>query len=112
MDSVSPATFSIGTLLIDTLDFAAKKHSFQRRKDPQATPYINHPIGVAKNLTDAGIEDLATIQAAILHDTVEDTDTTFAEIEELFGTEVRRLVAECTDDITLPKVDRKRLQVE
>ncbi|CAG8539369.1 14191_t:CDS:2 [Ambispora leptoticha] len=98
--------------LVDTLDFAAKKHSFQRRKDPQQTPYINHPIGVAKLLIDAGINDLATIQAAILHDTVEDTDTTFEELELHFGKEVKDIVEECTDDKTLPKLDRKRLQIE
>lgn len=51
-------------------------------------------------------------QAALLHDTVEDTDTTFSEIEECFGVEVRRVVEEVTDDKTLPKAERKRLQVE
>ncbi|CAI2174820.1 7615_t:CDS:2 [Funneliformis geosporum] len=111
---VSNASFDISKL-IDTIDFAAKKHSFQKRKDPQGTrnlAYINHPIGVAKNLTDAGIYDLATIQAAILHDTVEDTDTSFEEIEQQFGREVRDIVAECTDDKTLVKSERKRLQIE
>ncbi|CAG8579310.1 8896_t:CDS:2, partial [Funneliformis caledonium] len=108
---VSNASFDISKL-IDTIDFAAKKHSFQKRNDPQGTPYINHPIGVAKNLTDAGIYDFATIQAAILHDTVEDTDTSFEEIEQQFGREVRDIVAECTDDKTLVKSERKRLQIE
>lgn len=51
------------------------------------------------------------MQAAILHDTVEDTDTTFEEIEDQFGQEVRSLVAEVTDDKSLPKTERKRLQV-
>ncbi|KAG9290829.1 hypothetical protein G9A89_010978 [Geosiphon pyriformis] len=98
--------------LIDSFDFAAKKHSFQRRKDPQQSPYINHPIGVAKNLTDAGIYDLATLQAAILHDTVEDTDTTLEEIDQYFGKVVRNIVEECTDNKDLPKDERKRLQIE
>jgi guanosine-3',5'-bis(diphosphate) 3'-pyrophosphohydrolase len=66
--------------LIKSIDFAAKKHSSQRRKDPEGTPYINHPIGVAKILVDAQILDLCTLQAAILHDTIEDTDTTFEEV--------------------------------
>ncbi|CAG8490417.1 6733_t:CDS:2 [Cetraspora pellucida] len=122
------------SLLLDTLDFAAKKHSQQKRKDREGTrleylscpresegmkahitttkAYINHPIGVAKNLTDAGITDFATIQAAILHDTVEDTETTFEEIESKFGNEVRKIVEEVTDDKSLQTAERKRLQIE
>ncbi|XP_033108566.1 guanosine-3',5'-bis(diphosphate) 3'-pyrophosphohydrolase MESH1-like, partial [Anneissia japonica] len=50
--------------------------------------------------------------AALLHDTVEDTDTTFEEIEAAFGTEVKSIVAEVTDDKSLPKMERKRLQIE
>ena len=50
-------------------------------------------------------------QAAVLHDTVEDTDTSFEELEQIFGIEVRDIVAECSDDKTLPKLERKRLQV-
>ncbi|CAG8489308.1 12405_t:CDS:10 [Ambispora gerdemannii] len=111
-NTTKTSSISLIGKFIDTLDFSAKKHSFQRRKDPQQTPYINHPIGVAKILTDAGIDDLATIQAAILHDTVEDTDTSFEELELHFGKEVRDLVEECTDDKSLPRLDRKRLQIE
>ncbi|NXG43328.1 MESH1 pyrophosphohydrolase, partial [Psilopogon haemacephalus] len=70
--------------LLEAVDFAARKHKEQRRKDPEGTPYINHP----------------------------DTDTTLAEIEELFGQEVSGVVAEVTDDKTLPKMERKRLQIE
>merc|ERR1712213_80235 len=67
-------------------DFAAKKHRDQRRKDPQQTPYINHPIGVANILAnEGGIDDPLVLQAALLHDTVEDTDTTLDEVEEQFG---------------------------
>lgn len=63
-------------------DFAARKHRDDRRKDAEKTPYINHPIGVAKILTDEGqITDVNTIIGALLHDTVEDTDATFEEIE-------------------------------
>ncbi|KAF0473293.1 guanosine-3,5-bisdiphosphate 3-pyrophosphohydrolase MESH1 [Gigaspora margarita] len=110
MSEVLYTSFDISTL-IDTLDFAAKKHSRQKRKDREGTPYINHPIGVAKNLIDAGITDLVTIQAAILHDTVEDTDTTFEEIESKFGNEVKNVVEEVTDDKLLPYEERKRLQI-
>ncbi|KAG8516339.1 Guanosine-3',5'-bis(diphosphate) 3'-pyrophosphohydrolase MESH1 [Galemys pyrenaicus] len=99
--------------LLEAADFAARKHRWQRRKDPEGTPYINHPIGVARILThEAGVTDVAVLQAALLHDTVEDTDTTLDELELLFGARVRRLVEEVTDDKALPKPERKRLQVE
>ncbi|XP_029431002.1 guanosine-3',5'-bis(diphosphate) 3'-pyrophosphohydrolase MESH1 isoform X1 [Rhinatrema bivittatum] len=99
--------------LLEAADFAAKKHRSQRRKDPEGTPYINHPIGVARILShEAGVTDTAVLQAALLHDTVEDTDTTFLEIEEKFGKEIRQMVEEVTDDKTLPKRERKRLQIE
>ncbi|XP_033625051.1 guanosine-3',5'-bis(diphosphate) 3'-pyrophosphohydrolase MESH1-like [Asterias rubens] len=98
--------------LIDCVNFSAMKHSTQRRLDPEKTPYINHPIGVARILAkEGGISDLATLQAAILHDTVEDTDTTIEEIEEHFGKEVRDIVADVTDDKTLHWKERKRLQI-
>ena len=98
--------------LLKAADFAAKKHRDQRRKDSARTPYINHPIGVANILTEEGhVDDLATLQAALLHDTVEDTDTTFEEIEQIFGKEVRDIVDAVTDDKSLPYEERKRLQV-
>ncbi|XP_074151290.1 guanosine-3',5'-bis(diphosphate) 3'-pyrophosphohydrolase MESH1 [Sminthopsis crassicaudata] len=104
---------SDAALLLEAADFAARKHSTQRRKDPEETPYINHPIGVARILTyEAGITDIAVLQAALLHDTVEDTNTTLEEVEEHFGAEVRRIVDEVTDNKELPKLERKRLQVE
>ncbi|MGE3801593.1 MAG: HD domain-containing protein [Candidatus Kapaibacterium sp.] len=93
--------------------FAATQHREQRRKGAGATPYVNHVVDVATLLaTVAKVEDLAILQAALLHDTVEDTETTFEHIEELFGSDVRFLVEEMTDDKTLPKAERKRLQVE
>ncbi len=95
------------------LAYAAEKHSTQRRKDSDASPYINHPIQVAEVLATAGrVDDLAILVAAILHDTVEDTEATTEELEDLFGSEVAGLVAEITDDKSLPKTERKRLQVE
>ncbi|XP_051837070.1 guanosine-3',5'-bis(diphosphate) 3'-pyrophosphohydrolase MESH1-like isoform X3 [Antechinus flavipes] len=104
---------SDAALLLEAADFAARKHRTQRRKDPEETPYINHPIGVARILThEAGITDIAVLQAALLHDTVEDTNTTLEEVEEHFGAEVRRIVDEVTDNKELPKLERKRLQVE
>ncbi len=99
--------------LLSALHFAALKHSRQRRKGIDASPYINHPILVAELLTRvAGVKDLITLQAAILHDTLEDTHTIPAELDELFGPRVREIVQELTDDKGLPGPDRKRLQVE
>ena len=103
----------IAVALFSALRFAAQKHSRQRRKDSDATPYINHPIAVAEVLARVGgVADLATLQAAILHDTLEDTQTTPQELDEQFGQEVRLLVQELTDDKSLPKQERKRLQIE
>jgi guanosine-3',5'-bis(diphosphate) 3'-pyrophosphohydrolase len=99
--------------LIKAMDFAAKKHRDQRRKDVDATPYINHPIELASLLVhEGGITDLTTIIAAILHDTVEDTTTTAEELEKFFGKEIKDIVMEVTDDKSLPKQVRKRLQVK
>jgi GTP diphosphokinase / guanosine-3',5'-bis(diphosphate) 3'-diphosphatase len=88
--------------------FAADKHRSQRRKDTDASPYINHPIDLANILVnEAHVHDAITLVAAILHDTVEDTATTFDEITSRFGAEVSGIVAEVTDDKSLPKQERK-----
>jgi guanosine-3',5'-bis(diphosphate) 3'-pyrophosphohydrolase len=103
----------LATGLLGALDFAAGKHRDQRRKDSEASPYINHPIQVAELIARVGeVSDLATLQAALLHDTVEDTETTFEEIEHCFGKEVAGLVKEVTDDKDLRNGTRKQLQVE
>ena len=112
MTSAMPENDALG-LVIKAIDFAADKHRSQRRKDAEASPYINHPIALANILWhEAGIRDPITIAAAILHDTVEDTETTRAELEAEFGAEIASVVAEVTDDKSLPKQERKRLQVE
>jgi len=99
--------------LFEALAFAAHKHRAQRRKDVEASPYINHPIALARTLAvEGGIKDTKTLIAAVLHDTVEDTDTSFEEIRALFGAKVADVVREVTDDKTLEKADRKRLQIE
>ena len=109
----SDTTEESTTLLLAALKFAAHKHTRQRRKDLEATPYINHPIEVAEVISRiGGITELPTLLAAILHDTIEDTETTPQEIEDCFGQEVLLLVQEVTDDKSLPKQERKRLQVE
>jgi GTP diphosphokinase / guanosine-3',5'-bis(diphosphate) 3'-diphosphatase len=103
---------STAVAILKALHFAARKHRDQRRKDIEASPYINHPIEVAELLARIGmVSDPVVLQAAILHDTIEDTQTTPEELEEVFGPEVSRLVLEVTDDKSLPKAERKRLQV-
>ncbi len=100
-------------LIIKALDFAAHKHLDQRRKGEEAAPYINHPIALANLLWNvASVQDPVVVTAALLHDTVEDTDTTFQELAAEFGQEVENLVKEVTDDKSLPKPKRKQMQVE
>ena len=101
------------TLLLKALAFAAHKHRDQKRKDAEASPYINHPIALADLLVnEAGITDIEVLCAALLHDTVEDTDTTHEELVNAFGSRIARIVAEVTDDTSLPSPERKRLQIE
>ena len=100
-------------LLFRALAFAAHKHRDQRRKDAEASPYINHPIALAEVLAgEGGVADLEVLAAALLHDTIEDTATSFEELREHFGARIAGIVAEVTDDKNLPKAERKRLQVE
>jgi guanosine-3',5'-bis(diphosphate) 3'-pyrophosphohydrolase len=99
--------------LLAALRLAAEKHRDHRRKGANKSPYINHPIEVAELLARVGgVRDVEILAAAILHDTVEDTETTPDELEQAFGARVRGLVAEVTDDKSLPKDVRKRLQSE
>jgi len=94
------------------MNFAAKAHSRQRRKDSNATPYINHPIDVSNILSEeGGVTDLSVLVAGLLHDTIEDTAITGDDIEREFGAVVRRIVEECSDDKSLPKEARKESQV-
>jgi GTP diphosphokinase / guanosine-3',5'-bis(diphosphate) 3'-diphosphatase len=99
-------------LLMKALSFAADKHRFQRRKDVAGTPYINHPINVALTLMEIGEEhNTDLLVAAVLHDTIEDTETTASEIETHFGKDALAIVLEVTDDKSLSASERKRLQV-
>jgi GTP diphosphokinase / guanosine-3',5'-bis(diphosphate) 3'-diphosphatase len=101
-----------GTIL-RAIAFAAERHRDQRRKDAVASPYINHPIAVASLLWHEGeVRDPVAIVAGILHDTIEDTATTEAELVAAFGADVAAVVLEVTDDKSLPKAHRKELQVE
>src|ERR1051325_1616351 len=97
-------------LLLKALAFAAHKHRDQRRKDAEASPYINHPIALADVLVnEGGVSDIEVLCAALLHDTVEDTATTHEELVEAFGTRIARIVAEVTDDNSLPQAKRVKL---
>ena len=99
--------------LLKAIAFAANKHRNQHRKDAELSPYINHPIAVATILAEEGdVSDEVTLVAAALHDTVEDTQTTFEELKEQFGPEVADLVRELTDDKSIDKAERKRLQIK
>lgn len=99
--------------LIEAVAFAAHKHRDQRRKDVAASPYINHPIALANVLANEGsVTDLIALCAAVLHDTVEDTDTTEQELIERFGPDIASAVMEVTDDKSLDKARRKALQIE
>lgn len=100
-------------LLLKALAFAAHKHRDQRRKDLAASPYINHPIVLADILCNEGhITDVEVICGALLHDTVEDTETTEAELQSVFGLAIASIVMEVTDDQSLSGPERKRKQVE
>ncbi len=100
-------------IITDAYHFAAAKHVGQRRKGVAEEPYVNHLTEVADLVARATAgADTDAIVAAVLHDTVEDTETSFAEIADRFGERIAGLVAEVTDDQTLPYAERKRLQIE
>jgi GTP diphosphokinase / guanosine-3',5'-bis(diphosphate) 3'-diphosphatase len=95
------------------LAFAAEKHRDQRRKGAEASPYINHPIALASVLgVEAGVDDNDVLCAALLHDTIEDTETTVEELEREFGTRISAIVVEVTDDKSLLYTQRKQAQIE
>lgn len=105
-------TFDLQSLL-KAIVFAAEKHEGQYRDGPARVPYIIHPIGVAHSLFVEGqVRSVNVLIAALLHDTLEDTETTVEEIEALFGPRVRYTVEELTDDPLLSSQERKQKQVE
>ena len=101
-------------LIIRAARFAADKHRNQRRKDADASPYINHPIALADVLANEGdVTDPVVLCGALLHDTIEDTDTTAEELRAVFGEAITSVVLEVTDDKRIKdKAVRKQLQVE
>ena len=99
-------------LVLKATQFAALKHRNQQRKDGK-TPYIIHPISVAVILAEIGsIDDLEILSAALLHDTLEDTDTSAHELEKIFGSRVRIIVEELTDNDMLTFSQRKQMQID
>ena len=99
--------------ILSAARFAAEKHAQQKRKGATGEPYFNHLLEVAELVAASSNDlDVELVMAAFLHDTVEDTGTTLSELEKLFGKEVADVVAEVTDDKSLPKERRKLLQVE
>lgn len=99
--------------IVRALDFAARKHVHQRRKGEAGEPYVNHLSEVALLLAEATDgEDANLIIAGLLHDSIEDQGVSYGELVEHFGSDVATLVSEVTDDKSLEKAERKRLQVE
>ena len=100
-------------LILQAAHFSADKHRDQRRKGSRNTPYINHPLEVAERINRIGrIEDVTILVAAILHDTIEDTETTAEELAVLFGPAVAKLVSELTVDKEPYWTVRKRNEID
>jgi (p)ppGpp synthase/HD superfamily hydrolase len=98
--------------IMKAADFAARRHTRQRRKGAAAEPYLNHLIEVADLVAEATDGSADAVVAALLHDAVEDQGVEIEEIADLFGATVASVVAELTDDKTLPKQERKDKQIE
>jgi guanosine-3',5'-bis(diphosphate) 3'-pyrophosphohydrolase len=99
-------------LIIKAAVFAAEKHKYQRRKGFNQVPYINHPLKVAKLLSECGENEENLLIAAILHDIIEDTDATAHELAQEFNSEISKIVLEVTDDKEMPYAIRKELQIK
>lgn len=103
----------MSNIFIKAVAFAADKHRNQRRKDAAASPYINHPIALVNVLAnEGGITNNDVLCAAMLHDTIEDTETTEAELRLAFGDKITAIVLEVTDDKSLDKATQKQQQIE
>jgi GTP diphosphokinase / guanosine-3',5'-bis(diphosphate) 3'-diphosphatase len=111
IESTVPLGTDATDLILRAVAFAAHKHRDQRRKNQEASPYINHPIELATVLWEEGVRDPVVIAAALLHDTLEDTETTWQELRGEFDEEIADIVAEVTDTKWIKKEARKRLQV-
>ncbi|MCV6595652.1 MAG: HD domain-containing protein [Mangrovicoccus sp.] len=100
------------TELTRALAYAARAHANQRRKGAAQEPYINHLIEVMDLVAGAtGGEDTELLIAALMHDVIEDTAITAEELTDAFGPRVTRIVQANSDDMTLPKAERKRQRI-
>ena len=99
-------------MILKAAEFAATKHRGQFRKGNLNTPYINHPIKVANLLENVGVKDAEVLVAVLLHDVVEDTNTTYSDIRNVFNQRVADFVLEVTDDKEKSKKERKALQIQ
>ena len=101
------------SLIAKAMNFAALKHADQRRKGEKQEPYFNHVAEVAFLLAEhTDGTDAELVAAGLLHDTIEDTNTTHAELVREFGENIADIVQEVSDDKSLAKEERKRLQIE
>ena len=99
-------------LVCEAAELAARRHNGMARKGRGNEPYINHLAEVANLLSTATDgADAELVAAGWLHDCLEDTETTREELAQKFSERVAALVVECTDDMNLPKAERRRLQV-
>ncbi|GMO11863.1 HD domain-containing protein [Bradyrhizobium sp. TM233] len=99
-------------LISEAAELAARRHNGMARKGRGSEPYVNHLAEVANLLATATDgADAELVAAGWLHDTIEDTDTTREELAQKFSERVASLVVECTDDMSLPKAERRRLQI-
>ncbi|APG15512.1 guanosine-3',5'-bis(diphosphate) 3'-pyrophosphohydrolase [Bradyrhizobium elkanii] len=99
-------------LISEAAELAARRHNGMARKGRGNEPYINHLAEVANLLaiaTDGA--DAELVAAGWLHDAIEDTETTREELARKFSDRVASLVVECTDDMSLPKSERRRRQI-
>lgn len=100
-------------LVSEAAELAAQRHNGMARKGRGNEPYINHLAEVANLLATATDgADAELVAAGWLHDTIEDTDTTRGELARTFSERVASLVVECTDDMSLPKAERRQKQIE
>ena len=92
--------------------FAADKHREQKRKGKTERPYVGHCIEVARIIAEIGeVDDADILAAALLHDTIEDQEVKPEEIRKEFGSATEGMVLEVTDDKSLVRKERRRLQV-
>ena len=97
--------------ILKALEYSSIKHKNQTRKGKELEPYINHIIDVINILRENNIKSNKILISAILHDILEDTDTSYEELKTNFGKKIADIVLECSDDKKLSKSDRKILQI-